>query len=181
MAERYRSIGTSFLIFILVVSLIPVWFIFPPGDEADHADAVLVLAGASDGRHELAAKLIEEGYSLNLVVSNPDGEIEKVGSAYCRGSLQPKSAEEVMCMEPVPSTTTGEALTIREIAIDHGWDSIVVVTNRSHTRRVRTNFDQCTDLEAAVIPIENVVVWRIPMHVAREVAGYLKFWFTDSC
>lgn len=125
--------------------------------------------------------MIEEGFSQNLVVSNPDGEIEKVGSAYCRGNLQPKSADEVLCMKPAPSTTAGEALTTEEIAEDYGWTSIEVVTNRPHARRVRTNFDQCTDLEAAVIPIENVVVWGIPMHVACEAAGYFKFWFSNPC
>lgn len=81
--------------------------LFPPRDEADHADVVLVLAGASDRRHKLAAQLIDEGYSQNFVVSNPDGGIERVGSAYWRRSFQPKSADEVLCMKPVPSTTTG--------------------------------------------------------------------------
>lgn len=169
------------MVFILTITLIPAWFIFPPRDEAEHADAVLVLAGASDNRHELAAQLIEEGFSHNLVVSNPDGEIEKTGSAYCRGNLQPNSADEVVCMKPEPSTTNGEALTIEELAAKHSRTSVAVVTNRPHTRRVRTNFDQCTELDVAVIRIEVVVVWRFPMHVAREVAGYLKFWFTDPC
>lgn len=84
-------------------------------------------------------------------------------------------------MKPEPSTTNGEALTIEELAAEHSWTSVAVVTNRPHSRRVRTNFDQCTELDVAVIPIEDVVVWRFPMHVAREVAGYLKFWFNDPC
>ena len=87
----------------------------------------------------------------------------------------------VVRMKPVPSTATVEAQTVAELAAEHSWTSVAVVTNRAHTRRVLTNFEQYTDLDVAVIPIEDVVVWRIPMNVAREVAGYLKFWFTDPC
>ena len=58
---------------------------------------------------------------------------------------------------------------------------LTAVTNRPHTRRVRTIFDQCTELDVAVVPIDDVVVWRAPIHVAREVAGYAKFWFTNPC
>jgi len=42
-------------------------------------------------------------------------------------------------------------------------------------------FDQCTELDMAIVPIDDVVVWRAPIHVAREVAGYAKFWFTNPC
>lgn len=106
---------------ILGIALIPIWFLFPPKDQIEHTDAVLVLAGASDGRHELATQIVNDGFSDKFVVSNPEGEIEKVGTAYCRGALQPESAEEVWCMEPAPSTTTGEVLTIDELASEQGW------------------------------------------------------------
>ena len=171
----------AILVSALLVVGIPTWFLFPPRDESAASDAVIVLAGASDGRHQLAARLIEEGFSQNFVVSNPDGEIEKVGYSFCQGNSQPKNAEEVFCMQPKPGTTTGEALTMEKLAEEEGWASVTVVTNRPHARRVRTNFEQCTDLDTTVVSVDDLDIARVPIHIAREIAGYIKFWINSPC
>ncbi|GJN42019.1 hypothetical protein CAT723_04980 [Corynebacterium ammoniagenes] len=84
-------------------------------------------------------------------------------------------------MQPKPGTTTGEALTMEKLAEEEGWASVAVVTNRPHARRVRTNFEQCTELDTIVIPVDDVDIARVPIHVARELAGYIKFWINSPC
>src|SRR5699024_12657787 len=67
--------------------------------ELGKSDAIMVIAGASDGRHELGARLIEDGVSKRFVVSNPSGASDKVGYAHCNGSSRPTSATEARSEE----------------------------------------------------------------------------------
>lgn len=156
------------------------FFLLPPRAELGRADVVVVLAGADDGRHALGRQLIEEGRAENLVVSNPNGEREIVGSSLCRGANRPKQAE-TRCMMPSPVTTTGEALTFELIAQEEGWDTAIVVTNRPHTRRARMNFEECSSVATTVVNIDRVVWQYVLMHAAREVGGFIKHYVNDPC
>jgi uncharacterized SAM-binding protein YcdF (DUF218 family) len=178
--KRWRIV-VSVLVPVLLVIGVPAWFLLPPREMAVPSDAVVVLAGASDGRHQLGAQLVEEGTAENFVVSNPRGAGDRVGSAHCRGQDRPEGAAEVWCLRPEPVNTAGEAMTVGELAAEEGWSELTVVTNRPHNRRVRTMFEHCTDLEVTVVSSQWVNKVRVPYHVAREVAGYMKFWITDPC
>lgn len=178
--DRRRNF-VAFLSPIIVMLGVPTWFLFPPGDALVASDAVLVMAGAADGRHELGAQLIGEGISQNFVVSNSAGTTDVVGSSHCRGEKRPVSAVGVWCMRSDPATTAGEAMAIGRLAEDEGWTSLTAITNRPHVRRVRTMFEQCTKLDVAVVPVDYVDITRMPYHMAREVGGYIKFWLTDPC
>ena len=180
-AVRLRRHTAAFLIPILFILGIPAWFLFPPQEDPSKSDAVLVIAGAYDGRHQLGAQLIEEGISEFFVVSNSSGPEDKVGYAHCHGNSRPESATETWCMKSDPVTTTGEALAIDKLAKLEGWTSVTAVTNRPHNRRVRTNLERCTDLEYSVVSIDEVDVTRAPIRIAREIAGYIKFWLTNPC
>ena len=171
----------AFLLPIFLILGIPSWFLLPPRATPTDSDAVLVMAGASDGRHELGATLVTDGFSENFVVSNSSGIRDKVGFAHCRGGARPENAKETWCLKADPVTTTGEALAIGRLAEAKGWTSVTAVTNRPHTRRVRTNLEQCTDLEVQVVSIEEIDTTRARVYVVREVAGYIKFWLNDPC
>ena len=84
-------------------------------------------------------------------------------------------------MKPEPETTTGEALTLDKLAKREGWTSVTAVTNRPHNHRVRTNLKRCTELEFAVVSVDYLDVTRAPIHIAREVAGFVKFWVNNPC
>lgn len=179
--ERRRAIAFVGVILFLLILGVSAWFLFPIQDEPRESDAVLVMAGASDGRHELGAQLIEDGVSENFVVSNPSGANGKVGYAHCQGSSKPESATATWCMKPRPVTTTGEALSIDKLAKEEGWVSVTAVTNRPHNHRVRTNLEHCTDLDYSVVSIDEVNFSQVPVQIAREIGGYLKFWMTNPC
>ena len=171
----------AFVLPICLLLGLPAWFLIPPRDAPATSDAVLVLAGASDGRHQLGADLVRKGNASNFVISNPGGDGEPIGHSHCAGDKRPESATETWCMNPVPGTTMGEAKTVGSLAQNENWQSLTVVTNRPHTRRVRMTFERCTTLDISVVPIENVDVVRAPVHIAREIAGFIKFWVTDPC
>lgn len=173
--------AAAFLAPVVFILGLPAWFLFPVEVKPLQSDAVLVLAGAADGRHELGADLIGRGISQDFVVSNPSGSKARVGSAYCRGAKQPPKAKRVWCMRPDPVSTVGEAVTVGKMAESEGWTTLTVVTNRPHTHRVRTIFRECTGLDVTVVYVASIDREEMPYRVAREIGGYLKFWFTSPC
>lgn len=180
-AAIWRRRTLAFILPILLILGVPAWFLFPPQDDPREVHAVLVIAGASDGRHELGAQLIEDGVAENFVVSNSAGARDKVGYSHCNGDARPESAAETWCMKPDPVTTTGEAMAIEKLAEQEGWTSVVAVTDRPHNHRVRTNLERCTDLEYTVISIDGFNITRLPARMVREIGGYIKFLVTNPC
>ncbi|WP_443339576.1 YdcF family protein [Corynebacterium casei] len=180
-AARWRRRIIAFVAPILVLLGLPAWFLFPPQGIPSESDAVLVIAGASDGRHQLGAQLIEDGVSENFVVSNTSGPEDKIGHAHCNGSSRPENATEIWCMKSDPATTTGEALAIGKLAEQKGWSSVTAVTDRPHNHRVRTNLKRCTDLDYSVVSIDDFNITSAPARIAREIGGYIKFWVSNPC
>lgn len=158
-----------------------VFFLLPPRDDVTASDVVVVMAGATDGRHELGARLVEEGVAPHFVVSNGVGDADEAGAAHCRGDKRPARAHRIWCMTPFPDNTAGEAMTLTVLARDQGWTSATVVTNRPHTRRVRSVYERCTQIEVAVVPVQEIDSDHVIRQISREIGGFLKFWFTRPC
>ena len=49
----------------------------------------------------------------------------------------------VVCFEPRPYSTRGEARAVARMARRRGWRSVLVVTSRYHVTRARLLFDRC--------------------------------------
>lgn len=157
------------------------WTVYPPNERSENADVVVVIAGASDGRHELGADIVRKYGIENFVVSNPAGARDKVGYSHCQGEDRPEGTR-TWCMDPYPVITSGEARTFHELAEEHNWDSAIMVTSRPHTRRVNYFFEQCTNLsEVNVANVRNINENTIIYQVFHEVAGFIKFWITNPC
>lgn len=149
------------------------FLLWPRWDGPARADAVVMLAGADDGRHAYAAELIEAGYADTLLVSNPGGNTEKVARRLCSGSTRPAGAE-VVCFSPDPRTTWGEAEAVAAVAELRGWERLVVVTNQPHALRAHTWMRNATGLGVTMAPIARVDVPMLPVHLLREVGGWVK-------
>jgi hypothetical protein len=166
---------------LVLVAITSMWILFPSRENPTPSDVVMVIAGSSDGRHQLGARLVEERFSENFVVSNPLGRTDKIGSAHCRGADRPESVRRVWCLVPVPSKTIGEVMAMKELAKKEEWETATVVTSRVHARRVSTMFAQCTDLDVNVIFVDRLWMRSVIGQVLHEVGGYIKFWVTNPC
>lgn len=130
----------------------------PPAD----ADAVVVLSGGRGHRLAEGRKLIAEGVSDTLVISDglDPGWVE--AARLCE-------TERAICFTPDPYSTQGEARWIAQEAKQRGWDSVVVVTSTYHVRRTRMIVERCFDGDLAVVgahpPLGNQVIgvaWEWP-------------------
>lgn len=159
--------------------LFALWMYQPRHAQSSDADAIVVLAGADDGRHQLGIDWGHTNQVRDVYLSNPDGPLEPKTFGLCRAS--DFDAIEVTCFTPVPPTTVGEALTVQGIAHESGWHSVVVVTNRPHSHRAEAIFEHCTDLSVEIEATEWIDIPNVGRHLAREVAGALKYWATQPC
>lgn len=146
---RRRMRTASWVLAVLVV----IWlaatarlFVWPPTDEVHRADAVIMLPGEST-RLPRALQLVEGGVSSTLVISTgPNDAMEEAGLTCGRnGHL------EVLCFQPQPATTSGEARGISRLADEHGWNRIAVVTSRYHITRAAVLIRQCFDGELRMV------------------------------
>lgn len=169
------------MVLIMAFSVFAFWSVYPPNERSETADVVVVIAGASDGRHELAAEITEYYGIENFVVSNPSGARDEVGYSHCKGEDRPEGAA-TWCMDPYPVITSGEARTFHELAREQNWDSAIMVTSRPHSRRVKYFFEECTDLsEVKVANVRSINENTIIYQLFHEMAGFIKYWITDPC
>ncbi|MEY1676841.1 YdcF family protein [Gordonia sp. ABKF26] len=116
-------------------------------DPLQHVDAIVVLGGDDDGREDYGRRLALEGYADTLVVSNPypyHRGSDPVRRANMRNLCNSSTPElRVVCFEPEPATTKGEAMFVEKIANDRGWTSVMVITWRYHLVRAEYIFGQC--------------------------------------
>ncbi|MBD8029420.1 YdcF family protein [Corynebacterium sp. Sa1YVA5] len=193
--KRINSIGMvtatirAALVMVVALTMVSImgftafmfWTVYPPNERSENADVVVVIAGASDGRHELGAEIALKYGIKNFVVSNPAGAKDKVGYSHCAGDDRPEGTR-TWCMDPYPVITSGEARTFSELAKEQNWESAIMVTSRPHSRRVKYFFERCTELsEVKVANVrtikENIIIYQ----VFHELAGFIKFWLTDPC
>lgn len=110
--------------------------VFPAMGAPARVDAIVVLGGPGD-RLDLGLQLAREGRAPYLVLSLG---LPWVPPGICTEHV---GAAQVICFHPDPDTTQGEAEGASQIAKQHGWQSIVLVTTRDQVWRAHLRFERC--------------------------------------
>lgn len=134
---------------ILTVALMGLpLYVFPAHDEPREVDAAYVIGPPTDARMALAESMVADGLTDTVVVSlseDPQGERQ----AWHRAAQVCDAPEEqpftVVCGEPDPFSTRGEARWIRTLIDQNGWDSVAVITFTAHLTRTRVIMERCWD------------------------------------
>lgn len=144
----------------------------PPGS----ADAIVVL-GPSNKRVAAATDLAGELGVENLALSIGDfpGQVDT-----CE---QP--GVTVVCFVPDPYTTAGEAARIGQLAVQHGWESIVLVAAKPQAARAAWLVGRCFDGQVQVVAATNAEsipsAWDWPWALMYQSGAWVKDWLTASC
>lgn len=159
-------------------------------ENPEPADALLVLGPPDPKRIEVAAEIMDAGLAPVAVVATPDpvtgtwpSDADFIrNQSYCDSDLP----YEVICFKPDPSTTQGEAIKLRELAEERGWDNVIVLTYRPHVARSQLIVGRCFegstqwptfDYQEDYSPFSRMT-WR---EFIYQSAGFLKAWVTPGC
>lgn len=146
---------------------------------AKHVDALVALAPV-DERLPEALELFASDRSEVLVVSSLESALLDQSSvvAFETGNLCERSGKEekVFCFSPQPETTIGEALGVRQLATENGWETIGIVTNDYHALRTQFIFETCLpEVEIEVFSFsQNMNMFKWAYRLTYEAFAVIK-------
>lgn len=148
--SRHRSTSALAFVGLLCLSLTPVGPIFAPvREQVSPADVILVLGPATAPRLDLAREMMEVGQASNLVVSTTSGN-ERFGARKLQTCLQDQGYP-VHCEQSVPFTTQGEVGLLQRLSDENSWESVIVITSRTHATRASLYLDRCYSGASVVV------------------------------
>lgn len=166
----------------VVLAAVAVWagvvtgrVLSPRLDDPGPADAVVVLAGGGD-RVTAGVELANGGVADEIVFTSAwVAEMGVWAARPCNSGPVPTPARvRIVCVEPRPATTRGEARLVADLARRRGWRSIVLVVSADQAERARTLLDRCWDGEVAVVGVDH------DQGLLRRLVHELGGWFVAT-
>jgi hypothetical protein len=140
-------------------------------DTAHPADALVVFAGGRGERLSKALVLLQQQVAPVLVISNGRDARWQAANQLCAS----RQRFEVLCPQPEPDTTRGEARMVRDLAARRGWRSVVVVTSTYHARRAQLLLRRCFDGQLQIVAAPPHEPWlRTWARANVELAGLIR-------
>ena len=135
--RRLLSAAAVVAALVIIVSAVTVrLFIWPAIGAPARVSAIVMLEGWEDARTPFAVSLAEQHRAPMLVISRGyDG--------YGGPCPAPVPGVRLICFDPSPPNTRGEALYIGQLAHEYHWKSIILVTNREQDTRGRLLVSMC--------------------------------------
>ena len=136
LSGRWRIVLTVALVLLLAfVVATGELLIWPAQDMPGQVSAIVLLAGPGD-RMAVALDLADSHRAPVLVVSQ--------GYDGYGGPCPPRPSEvTLICFDPNPPTTRGEAEYVGRLARQYHWTSVVVVASRPQATRARLLVERC--------------------------------------
>jgi len=128
------------VMFAAVTARVLVW---PAQGMPSHVDAIVMMAGPG-GREAVALRLARERHAPVLVVS--------LGQhGYSGPCPAPVPGVRLICFQPDPGNTRGEAEFTARLAVKYHWHSVVLVTTAEQDSRARMLLRRCFGGEVYVV------------------------------
>lgn len=178
------------------LALVALWIIyvstnvlFPSqGEVHGRSDAVVSLAPQYHRLHT-ATQLMNTGHAETLAVSHFHDDVgisesDPTNQVSVTDYCETHNGDGVICFTPEEIATIGEAFEIRDIASRESWETLTVVTSRTHAFRAHHIFDHCVGENVRVNlvhsdPEFNCFQWA--WHLAYENAAFIKaLWQTGT-
>jgi DUF218 domain len=139
-------------------------------ETAHPADALVVFAGGRGERLNTALVLLQHVAPVLVISNGRDGRWQ-AANQLCAS----RQRFEVLCPQPDPDTTRGEARMVRDLAARRGWRSVVVVTSTYHARRAQLLLGRCFDGQLQIVAAPPHEPWlRTWARANVELVGLLR-------
>jgi uncharacterized SAM-binding protein YcdF (DUF218 family) len=188
---------------ILVVLIVTAIFFFGIGrwlvveDPLVHADVIVILSGRLPERAVEAADVYKAGYADQIWISPPVSPVDELKAMNISFLGEDFYNEKVLIAKGVPAdairilehpniNTEAEVRLIQQDLHDLDFHSVIIVTSKAHTRRVRTIWRRLVGSEPRMMvrfahddPYDGAHWWRHTqdgLDVVRESLGLLNAW-----
>jgi uncharacterized SAM-binding protein YcdF (DUF218 family) len=166
-------------------------------DPLVHADVILVLSGRLPERAVEAAQVYKAGYADRVWISPPVSPVDDLKAMNISYLGEDFYNEKVLMAQGVPpdairildrpdANTEEEVRQTVEVLRAMDYHSVIIVTSKPHTRRVRTIWRKLVGFEPRMIvhfapddPFDGAHWWRHTrdaLDVSRETLGLLNAW-----
>lgn len=183
---RRRWLGRTFVAVLVFGLLIGFGghrlYVNPTVDDlgpGESVDAVVALGGMVETA-TFAQSLVERGAAPILVLSDPYSP--QVGRPVHRTCASRPSRYQIICFNPDPSTTRGEAREIEALARAHNWTRVAVVAPTFHISRARLLVRRCYPNTLLMLAMPTHVAWsNWTYQYVRQTLGYVKAAVSRTC
>lgn len=128
-------------------------------EEPKRVDAIVVYSGDAGDRTEKGIELLKEKYADILILSGGAVyEDLRMADLMKDHSIRLGIPEEQIVVEREANSTYENALFVKEILMEKGYESVIVVTSDYHTRRTKLTTDKVlkdSGIESIVISTES--------------------------
>jgi uncharacterized SAM-binding protein YcdF (DUF218 family) len=142
------------------------------------SDAMIVLGGGTGAREEMGARLYRQGLAPNVIASGEEVLLPGIHSSFAQISADylvvlgvPLDA---ITLFTTTTSTRDEAQQSLTLAKQKGWTSIIVVTDRYHTRRAWLTFRniyQKSGIKVTMVAVQSS--WYLPEHWWKDERSLL--------
>ncbi|WP_432842554.1 YdcF family protein [Dactylosporangium sp. CA-092794] len=140
--RRRRRVVMAVLVVLLagVAAVDARLFVWPDLPPLPARADVIVQLGGPGNRRPVALELARQGRAPLVAISVSYAEVD---TQWChKGRLNDVS---VVCFHSEPFTTRGEARSVAEMAEQHGWHSVILVTTPDQASRAMLRLSRCYD------------------------------------
>lgn len=130
-----RTLAIGVAILLVLAALTARVIIWPAQGMPSRVNAIVMMAGPGD-RLPVALRLAREHRAPVLVVSQGQ-------HGYGGPCPRPVAGVKLICFDPVPGNTRGEAEFAARLARKYGWHSVVLVTTAEQDTRARMLMRRC--------------------------------------
>jgi hypothetical protein len=125
-----------------------------------------------------ALALVGSHRAGTLLISVP-AELHDRLAGQCASAIE---GVEVICFEPHPGTTRGEARYLAAIAAARHWHTVLVVTSGYHVSRARMVLNRCFDGKLLMIAApQQLSKLRWAQHLLYETGAFIKAGLQRGC
>ncbi len=175
-----RSVLALFVLWLIACFLVVAE---PTVNKPAKVDAIVVLGPPGvDGRVTEALSLAKQKYADTVVISVGDG-VSVGGPAGARSACRNDNpAYQVICFQPSPTTTRGEAEELGRLVARHHWNSLIVVTSTYHISRGRLIVQRCVPAKVLMVAAPgkpSATEWAYQF--LYQTGGFVKAFLHPKC
>jgi uncharacterized SAM-binding protein YcdF (DUF218 family) len=185
------------IVIVVVAALLSVGRWLEVEDPLVHADVIVILSGRLPERAVEAARIFHAGYADQVWISPPISPVDDLKAMHISFLGEDFYNEKVLIAKGVPAdsirildhpdaNTEEEVRQVSEALRDLKYHSVIIVTSKPHTRRVRTIWRKLVGSDPSMTvryaqddPYDGAHWWRHTrdgLDVVRETLGLLNAW-----